>query len=220
MNVAYTIIPEIAVDCSGVSPLAVSSKYEESHVFTRREMNLFSGPGEHDETENSDARASISEDARQIKENKVIIEQVAPPQVTEEHLHEHEMAEEDLKEPTCEIGKVLTEQEDEQIIHGTPNSSPARETAPGNVWRRELNLLSPGNKCPDTKRGSKTFFAKKLNSSMRKQNSKSALIQKTPKLHLHDMKENALSAMRGKTGNITTQKASSKRRALGYLQKK
>ncbi|KAJ0086462.1 hypothetical protein Patl1_08023 [Pistacia atlantica] len=198
INVAYTIIPEIAVDCSGVSPLTVSSKYEESHVFTRREMNLFSGPGEHDETENSDAQASISADAREIKENK----------------------EEDLKEPTCEIGKVLTEQEDEQIIHGTPNSSPARETAPGNVWRRELNLLSPGNKCPDTKRGSKTFFAKKLNCSMRKQNSKSALIQKTPKLPLHDMKENALSAMRGKTGNITTQKALSKRRALGNLQKK
>ncbi|XP_044475296.1 uncharacterized protein LOC123203160 isoform X2 [Mangifera indica] len=106
----------------------------ESRIFTSHEMSLFWGFGEQNGTENSAAQASEtnlkSEDAGE-KENELIVEKVAAPQVPEEPLHEHELS---IIRGTSNGQNC----ENESLKLENTNSSPAGETSPRDAWRSDL----------------------------------------------------------------------------------
>ncbi|KAK1554737.1 hypothetical protein Q3G72_016581 [Acer saccharum] len=245
LNGASSLVPEMVVDCSAVSSVCDFSNSElkvEPDIFTAREINLFSGPGEQDEIENSDAGTSetclISQDAGEVKENAVTVEQVAP-QVAKFK----STLLSDFAEPMCEGGEGSKEQEHVlDMKHSTPDhtkskneslklesiidSAPVKDDTAKEACRLELNLVSPPKKSPDVNSVRDTWLAKKktnssmmMNSSVRKQsNNRSSVIQRTPKQLAHDMKENMLSSKRD-FSSITAHKTASKRRALEDLRK-
>ncbi|KAK3230138.1 hypothetical protein Dsin_002019 [Dipteronia sinensis] len=244
LNGASSLVPEMVVDCSAVSPVCDFANSElkvEPDIFTAREINLFSGPGEQDEIENSDAGTSetclISQDAGEVKENAMTVEQVAP-QVAKFK----STLLSDFARPTCEGGEGSKEQEHMlDMKHSTPDhkmskneslklesiidSGPVKDDTAKEACRMVLNLASPPKKSPDVNSVRDTWFAKKTNSSMmmnssvRKQsNNISSVIQRTPKQLAHDMKENMLSTKRD-CSNITAHKTASKRGALEDLRK-
>lgn len=168
-----------------------------------------------------------------MKDNVLIMEQEAA-QITEEQIPENITAEDvseldpnlcsDTHEPSCKGSEGETEQQNTlSIIHGTfenTNPTACTDTAAEDLWKLEINLLSPRPTSSEATTGrGNTLFAKKLKSSMRKQNKKSASIQRTPKPLIRDMKENLLSTKREKISNMTAEKTLSKRRALEDLRK-
>lgn len=172
-------------------------------------------------------------DEHWVKDNVLVTEQVAA-QITKEQIPENIMAKDvleldpnlssDAHEPTCKGGEGATEKENTlSVINGTfenTNPTACTDTAADDPWKLEMNMLSPPPKSLEATTGrGNTFFAKKLNSSMRKQNKKSTSIQRTPKPLVHGMKENLQSAKREKISNITAEKTLSKRRALEDLRK-
>ncbi|GAY39774.1 hypothetical protein CUMW_047000 [Citrus unshiu] len=166
-----------------------------------------------------------------VKDNVLIMEQEAA-QITEEQIPENITAEDvseldpnlcsDTHAPSCKGSEGETEQQNTlSIIHGTfenTNPTACTDTAAQDPWKLEINLLSPRPTSSEATTGrGNTLFAKKLKSSMRKQNKKSASIQRTPKPLIRDMKENLLSTKREKISNMTAEKTLSKRRALEDL---
>ncbi|KAL5779085.1 hypothetical protein ACOSQ2_009822 [Xanthoceras sorbifolium] len=198
LNGASSLVPEMDVDCSAVSLVSDFPNSElkvEPDNFIAREINMFSGPGKQDEIENSDAGETclISQDAGDVKENALTVEQVAL-QVTEQvQLREHETTQE-VSKFTCRLNKISKEsrfeggegsKEQECVLdrkHGTPDhknpkieslnlesidSARSGDAAAEDAWRLELNLLSPPKKSPDVKSVRDKWFAKKMNSSMK-----------------------------------------------------
>ncbi|KAI9200911.1 hypothetical protein LWI28_014982 [Acer negundo] len=239
LNGTSSLVPEMVVDCSAVSSVCDFSNSElkvEPDILTAREINLFSGPGERDEIENSDAGTSetclISQDAGEVKENAVTVEQVAP-QVAK--LKSTLLS--DFAEPTCEGGEGSKEQEhmpdhkkskNESLkLESIIDSAPVKDDTAKEACRLELNLVSPPKKSPDVNSVKDTWFAKKktnssmmMNSSVRKQsNNISRVIQRTPKQLAHDMKENMLISTKRDFSSITAHKTASKRQALEDLRK-
>ncbi|XP_021283904.1 uncharacterized protein LOC110416280 isoform X2 [Herrania umbratica] len=225
VDIVSLVKPELVVDCLSISSICATSDEEherlenpdESHILTNMEMSL--SLADEDEVKEPDAKAG---DSNRAALDKTITECISSD-LKKEYVACSDA--EDIKFSVQKGGPETMEMRkdvsglDAEMADKSPvlkNSEVGTAVEREEAFRSQLNLLSSQKKNVTTKKeGSKSVSVKQLTSSILKSKSKSRLSQRTPKrLIIHDMKENEVSTKREQIGNMTTPKASSKRRPL------
>ncbi|XP_017981271.1 PREDICTED: uncharacterized protein LOC18592650 isoform X1 [Theobroma cacao] len=226
VDIVSLVKPEMVVDCLSISSICATSDEEhkhlenpdESHILTNMEMSL--SLADEDEVKEPDAKAGDSNCAAL---DKTITECISSDLKKQDYVACSDA--EDIQFSVQKDGPETMEMRkdvsglDAAMADKSPvlkNSEVATAVEREEAFMSQLKLPSSQKKNVTTKKeGSKSVSVKQLTSSILKSKSKSRLTQRTPKrLIIHDMKENEVSTKKGQIGNMTTPKASSKRRPL------